>query len=109
MSSMHEWTQEIKFDLVRTPWLTAVRTNMKPGSRLGRVCLGCTRADASLAAACHGSQPQLLLLLGTKQQCLSLQDKHRRQFSPADKISEQPAGAIGARVSLRKPLVPGGS
>lgn len=33
------------------------------------------------------------------------QDKHRRQFSPADKISEQPAAAIGAPRHSCMPLV----
>lgn len=109
---MHEWTEEIKFDLVRTLRSTA---NREPGLVWQGPVLLCFRVHEGrcLAGSSVPRQPTTTAAAAaagdTKRQCLSLQDKHRRQFSPADKISEQPAGAIGARVSRREPFVPGGS
>ncbi len=65
----------------------------------------CLRVAAQPAPACASPHGAGLLplhqLLGTEVDAYTLQDKHRRQFSPADKISEQPAGAIGAWASRR--------
>lgn len=97
MEGMSEWTEEIKFDLVRL---------LLPAGCCCCCCppalppaLACGRMPATHAPA--AAHMQLLDRARRPPPAAHPQEKHRHQFSPADKISEQPAGAIGAQPGWR--------